>query len=83
MAGIGEGAEMANPVTARPTNKQYLGNSDPEHLEVHDLSNENTNCQIDEIIAAGNAVTFSPDSVAQAHAEGYDNCAYCLKGSTR
>jgi hypothetical protein len=74
---------MANPVTSRPTDKQYLGNSDSDHMEVHDLNNENTNCQIDEIIDAGNAVTFSPDTLSQAHSEGYDNCAYCLSGSTR
>jgi hypothetical protein len=83
MAGPMEGAQMANPVTARPTSKRYLGNSDPDHLEVHDLQGENTNCQIDEIIAAGNAVTFSPDTLAQAHYEGYDNCAYCLGASPR
>lgn len=37
------------------------------HLEVHDPQNENRNCQIDEIIRAGNAVTFSPDTIAQAN----------------
>lgn len=74
---------MATPVTTRPTIKRYLGNSDPDHLEVHDLQKENTNCQIDEIIEAGNAVTFSPDSLARARAEGYDDCGWCLGGSTR
>jgi hypothetical protein len=74
---------MASPVTTRPTSKRYLGNSDPDHLEVHDLENENTNCQIEEIIAAGDAVTFSPDTLAQARSEGYDDCAYCLGGSAR
>jgi hypothetical protein len=73
---------MANPVTSRPTNKRYLGNIDPDHLEVHDLQNEKTNCRIDEISAAGNAVTF-PDTLAQAHSEGYDDGAYCLGGSKR
>jgi hypothetical protein len=74
---------MATPVSARPTSNRYLGNSDPDHLEVHDLNNEKTQCQIDEIIAAGNAVIFSPDTLDQAHAEGYDNCAHCIGGSTR
>jgi hypothetical protein len=74
---------MASPVNSRPTFNRYLGNSDPDHLEVHDLQQENRNCQIDEIIAAGNAVTFSPDTLAQAQAEGYDNCDWCLGGSTR
>jgi len=35
-------------------------------------------CQIDEIIDAGNAVVFDPDTLEQAHGEGYDNCAYCI-----
>jgi hypothetical protein len=71
---------MATPVSERPSNR-YLGNSNPDHLEVHDLNNEQTNCQIDEIIDAGNAVVFSPDTLDQAHAEGYGNCSYCIGGS--
>ena len=65
---------MATPVTTRPTQYLYLGNSDTDHLEVHDLNNENANCQIDEIIAAENAVVFSPDTQTQAESEGYDPC---------
>jgi hypothetical protein len=68
-----------------PTNgKQYVGNKNKD--EVHDLDNEKTapnQCQIDEIIAAGNAVTFNPDTLTQAHSQGYDNCAWCLGGSTQ
>ena len=74
---------MATPVNSRPVDKRYLGNSDLSHLEVHDLYNEKTQCQIDEIIQAGHAVVFTPDTLQQAHSEGYDNCAYCLGGSTR
>jgi hypothetical protein len=58
-----------------------LGNS--HKLEVHDLQQERVQCQIDEIIRAGHAVVFNPDSLQQAHAERYDNCAYCVGGSTR
>jgi hypothetical protein len=72
---------MATPVTSRPSGKQHLGNSSTK--EVHDLWNEKANCQIDEIIRAGNAVVFSPDTLTQAHSEGYDNCYYCLGASTR
>ncbi len=74
---------MATSVTSRPSNKQFLGNSSPSKMEVHDLYNERPQCQIDEIIAAGNAVTFSPDTLDQARSEGYDPCDYCLVGSTR
>ena len=64
--------------------KQYVGNTGKN--EVHDLDNEQTGkneCQIDEIIAARHAKTFYPDTLTQAHREGYDNCAYCLGGSLR
>ncbi len=64
--------------------KRFVGNTNK--LEVHDLDNEQTGaneCQIDEIISAGHAVTFAPDSLAQAHSEGYDNGAYCIGGSRR
>jgi len=67
-----------------PTNgKRFAGNTNKK--EVHDLDNEKTaanQCQIDEIIAAGHAVTFTPDTLAQAHSEGYGNCAHCIGGST-
>lgn len=72
---------MATPVSGRPVGKQYLGNT--HKREVHDLHNEKPLCQIDEIIAAGHAVVFSPDNLDQAHAEGYDNGAYCIGGSQR
>lgn len=64
--------------------KRYVGNTDKK--EVHDLDNEQTGaneCQIDEIIKAGHARTFSPDTLEQADKETYDNCAYCIGRSTR
>jgi len=62
--------------------ERYLGNTAKK--EVHDLDNEQTGanqCQIDEIIRAGNDKPFN--SLETAHAAGFDNCAYCLGGSTR
>ena len=61
--------------------KRYCGNTNKK--EVHDLDNETTQCQIDEIIVAGHARTFTPDLLEQAHKEGYDNGAYCIGGSRR
>ena len=64
--------------------KRYCGNTNT--TEVHDLDNEKTSpseCQIDEIIAAEHAKAFDPDTLDQAHSEGYDNCAYCIGGSIR
>jgi len=62
--------------------ERYLGNRN--NMEVHDLDQEDTHangCQIDEIIRAGNDRPY--DSLSSAHSAGYDNCAYCLGGSTR
>ena len=64
--------------------KRFLGNKNKK--EVHDLDNEKTGaneCQINEIIAAGNATTFTPDTLKQADSEGYDNCAHCIGRSER
>lgn len=74
---------MAIPVSSRPAGKRYLGNANRSKMEVHDLLNEERRCQIDDILKAGHAVAFQPDSLAQAHAEGHDNCAWCLGGSQR
>jgi len=64
--------------------KRFVGNTDKK--EVHDLDNEKTGpneCQINEIIRAGHARTFTPDTLEQAHRETYDNCAHCIGGSIR
>jgi hypothetical protein len=69
---------------ARRDSYRYLGNKNK--MEVHDLDNEDTSangCQIDEIIRAGHAVRFNPDTLEEAHRQGYDNCAKCLGGSRR
>lgn len=60
---------------------KYCGNSSRDKMEVHDLDNENTNCQINEIIQAGHAVPYT--NLVAAHIAGYDNCAWCIGGSTR
>ena len=59
--------------------RRFVGNTAKK--EVHDLDNEQTGpneCQIDEIIKAGHARIFNPDTLEQAHKEGYDNGAYCI-----
>ncbi|MCK5613230.1 hypothetical protein KAR91_65765 [Candidatus Pacearchaeota archaeon] len=75
---------MAKPTKVRPVGKQFLGNTN--NKEVHDLTKEDTRpngCQIDEILRAEHGVYFEPDTLTQAHNEGYDNCAKCIGGSTR
>lgn len=72
---------MARRYIGNMNGEQYLANKSPSKKEVHDLDNEKTNCQIDEIIKAGNDKPYN--SLAAAKADGYDNCAYGLGGSTR
>ncbi len=70
---------MARRRTGNMNGERYLGNVNT--MEVHDLDNEQTNCQIDEIIQAGHDRPF--DSLDAAHAAGHDNGHYCIGGSTR
>ena len=58
----------------------YFGNKNTK--EVHYLPNLKANCQINEI-KPEHKKYFSPDTLEQAHREGFDNCAYCIGGSTR
>jgi len=60
---------------------RFCGNDSPSKMEVHDLDNETSQCQINEIVAAGHAQPF--DTLDAAHSAGYDNCHYCLGSSTR
>jgi hypothetical protein len=66
------------PVTRRPPVSRYLGNTDPNDREVHDLRNEMAACWIDTIVKTGHAVIFTPDDLDEAHAEGYTDCRWCL-----
>ena len=62
--------------SGKPCNgKRYVRN--PAKKEVHDLNNEKTNCQIDEI---KNPQCF--DSLSAAKADGSNNCHYCIGNST-
>jgi len=64
---------------ARRNDKRYLGNTNT--MEVHDLDNEKTQCQIDTIIRNGHAVYFR--TLRQAHDVGYDHCGHCIGNSKR
>jgi hypothetical protein len=61
--------------------ERFLANASPSKKEVHDLDNEFRQCQIDEIIAAGNERPY--DLLSDAKRDGYDNCHYCIGNSTR
>jgi hypothetical protein len=72
---------MARSVRSRPSINQFLGNSNTR--EVHYLKNEKGQCQIGEILRAGHAVVFLPDTVQQAHREDFDDCGHCIGRSPR
>ena len=70
---------MARRWTGNMSGEQYLANKSPSKMEVHDLDNEKTKCQIDEIIKAKNDKPY--DTQKAANDDGYDNCAYCIGDS--
>ena len=72
---------MARRYNGNMNGERYLANKSPSKREVHDLDNENTNCQINEIIRAGNDKPYK--SLSDAKRDGYDNCHWCLGGSSR
>lgn len=75
---------MARRWKGNMSGERYLANTSPSKKEVHDLDNEKTGkneCQIDEIIDAGNDKPY--DSLDSARKAGYDNCKHCLGSSTR
>jgi hypothetical protein len=53
----------------------FLG--DAQTKDVHFLRNERSACRLDEVLAAGRGVGFSPDSLSQAKLEGYAHCQHC------
>jgi len=72
---------MIRSATSRGTRRFFGNNSEKK---VHDLRNEDTGpngCKIDEALGAGVGVHFVPDTLKQAHIEGYFNCGKCLGGT--
>ena len=72
---------MANPVYSRPSMNHFLGNRNS--LQVHDLRNEQGQCQIKQVLRSRHAVVFFPDTLGQPHREGYENCGHCLGRAKR
>lgn len=61
---------------------RFLGNKDSDNMEVHDLENRQVNCQISEIKPEHRA-WFNPDTLEEAHQQGFDNCKWCIGNSRR
>lgn len=70
---------MARRYKGKMDGERYLANV--RTREVHDLDNEKSQCQIDEIIRAGNEKPY--ESLRAAHNDGFDNCHYCIGNSKR
>lgn len=73
---------MVYPIDSRAG--RYLGNNNSHgDKEVHSLANVKSQCQIDTILRNRHAVGFNPDTLDEVHRNGFDNCAWCIGGSTR
>jgi hypothetical protein len=72
---------MARRYTGKMDGERFLANANTSQLEVHDLDDEKSQCQIDLIIRAGHERPYN--TLSAARAAGYDNCAYCVGNSTR
>lgn len=73
---------MTRRTTGNMNGQQFLANTSPSKMEVHDLDNEKTGaneCQINEIIKAGNDKPYATQKAAND--AGYGNCAYCIGDS--
>ena len=57
------GCTMGRRYSRNMNGEKYLGNTNTR--EVHDLDQESTNCQINEIIAAGNDKPFNDLTCSQ------------------
>jgi hypothetical protein len=68
---------MARRNTGKMKGEQYLANTNK--MEVHNLDNEQTDCEIDKIMKAGHEKPYK--SQKAANDDGYDNCAHCIGGS--
>lgn len=64
---------MARRNRGHMNGERYLG--DVDKYQLHDLDNEQTECQIDAIIDAGNDQPYQ--SVQRAHMERHDDCPLC------
>ena len=71
---------MGAYATASRVNGNLLGNNNTG--EVHALELETAPCRIEEILQAGHGVYFIPDTLDEAHAQGYDSCHFCIDDST-
>ena len=72
---------MTRRHTGHMNGERYLANTNLSKREVHDLDNEKSLCQIDEIIRAGHDKPYNSHEAATR--DGFDNCAHCIGRSTR
>jgi hypothetical protein len=44
---------------------------------VHDLDQESSRCDVDQILRRSHGVIFTPDTLVQARFEGFERCSHC------
>lgn len=69
---------MAVQRTHHRMDMRFLGGSSQSAPEVHDLRKAKQECRIAGILRAGQAVRFIPDSIDEAHKNGYGSCVHCI-----
>ena len=72
---------MARKYKGNMNGEKYVANTSPYRREVHDLDNENRNCQVDEIIRSGQDKPYS--SLTDARHDEFNPCAYCSANGDR
>jgi hypothetical protein len=63
--------------TGNINGEQYLASTSGGRKVVHDLDPEMVECQIDDVIHAGNVQPFTSQS--DANAAGFENCEHCIE----
>ncbi|MGH7602899.1 MAG: hypothetical protein ACRENK_02755 [Gemmatimonadaceae bacterium] len=73
--------KVARKYKGNMNGQKYVANTSPYRREVHDLDNENRNCQVDEIIRSGQDMPYT--SLDAARRDDFGQCAFCSEGSNR
>ena len=68
---------MAIALRSPPQGKRYLGDRSTGEVHLIDAKGYRC-CTVAEMIAAGTAVVFNPDTLTRAQLEGFDRCPWCI-----
>ena len=60
-----------------PSGKNFIGNINVKPKIVHDLSNKDKKCRLNEI-KSDHIETFDSDSIKEANELGFKDCSFCI-----